>query len=288
MEPFLLLSIRADDAAADNEYESFRTLAGLSEGDLRRIRLDRRALGDIDLRDWSGIWVGGGPFNYTDPDEKKSPVQRRVEADLSRLLDDVVGVGFPFLGTCYGVGALGRHQGAVLDRRYSEPVGTVRVTLTAAGRRDPVLGELPAEFDAFTGHKEAVSELPEHAVLLATSAACPVQAFRVGAHVYATQFHPELDAAGLSHPGRRVQGRRLLRSEGGRRRSRRWPGAARSATRPRSCARSSGVTAGTEWGPRPGRGEAAGEGAGQRGRAVGRQVQQYRRGQAAGAFAQDR
>jgi GMP synthase (glutamine-hydrolysing) len=61
-----------------------------------------------------------------------------------------------------------------------------------------VLGELPAEFDAFTGHKEAVSELPGHAVLLASSAGCPVQAFRVGAHGYATQFHPELDAAGMS------------------------------------------------------------------------------------------
>jgi GMP synthase (glutamine-hydrolysing) len=34
-------------------------------------------------------------------------------------------------------------------------------------------------------------------VPLASSEACPVQAFRVGANVYATQFHPELDVAGL-------------------------------------------------------------------------------------------
>jgi GMP synthase (glutamine-hydrolysing) len=34
-------------------------------------------------------------------------------------------------------------------------------------------------------------------VRLASSAACPVQAFRVGQHVYATQFHPELDADGI-------------------------------------------------------------------------------------------
>ena len=47
------------------------------------------------------------------------------------------------------------------------------------------------------GHKEAISELPPQAVLLATSPACPVQAFRIGSHVYATQFHPELDVAGL-------------------------------------------------------------------------------------------
>jgi GMP synthase (glutamine-hydrolysing) len=197
VKPILLLSIRADDAAADNEYESFLTLAGLEEDELRRVRLDQRALGDVDLRDWSGIWVGGGPFNYTDPDEKKSLVQRRVEADLNRLLDAVVEADFPFLGACYGVGALGEHQGAVLDRRYSEPVGTVRIALTVAGRSDPLLEGLPGEFDAFTGHKEAIGELPGHAVLLASSDACPVQAFRVGSNVYATQFHPELDAAGL-------------------------------------------------------------------------------------------
>jgi len=197
VQPFLLLSIRADDAAADNEYASFLSLAGLEEGDLRRVRLDRRALGDIDLRDWSGIWLGGGPFNYSDPKESKSEVQRRVEADLRGLLDAVVRADFPFLGACYGIGALGNHQRAVLGRRYAEPVGLVRVALTPPGRRDPVLRELPATFDAFTGHKEAITMLPGHAVLLASSAGCPVQAFRIGSNVYATQFHPELDAEGL-------------------------------------------------------------------------------------------
>jgi GMP synthase (glutamine-hydrolysing) len=197
VKPFLLLSIRAEDAAADNEYASFLSLAGLGEGELRRMRLEQRALGDIDLRDWSGIWLGGGPFNYSDPEEAKSPVQRRVEADLSGLLDGVVRADFPFLGACYGVGALGTHQRGVLGRGHAEPVGPVRVTLTPPGRRDALLRDLPATFDAFTGHKEAISRLPGHAVLLASSASCPVQAFRIGSNVYATQFHPELDVAGL-------------------------------------------------------------------------------------------
>jgi GMP synthase (glutamine-hydrolysing) len=197
VKPFLLLTVRAENAAADNEYDSFLTLAGLKENELHRIRLEQRALGDVDLRDWSGILLGGSPFNYTDADALKTPTQRRVEADLNGLLDRVVSADFPFLGACYGIGALGRQQGAVLDRRFGEPVGAVEITLTAPGRRDPLLGELPATFEAFTGHKEAISRLPAHAVLLASSAGCPVQAFRVGTNVYATQFHPELDVAGL-------------------------------------------------------------------------------------------
>ena len=197
MKPFLLLATRAEDAAADNEYESFLAFSGLGEGSLRRHRLEQRALGNIDLQDWSGIFLGGGPFNASDPEESKSLVQRRVETDLRRLLEKVIGAGFPFLGACYGIGALGSHQGAVVDRRYAEPVGAVTVTLTREGRQDPLLADLPVTFDAFVGHKEAISVLPHHAVLLARSPECPVQAFRIGPHVYATQFHPELDAAGL-------------------------------------------------------------------------------------------
>jgi len=197
VKPFLLLAIRAEDAAADNEYDSFLSLSGLGEGELRRVRLEQHALGRVDLGDWSGIMLGGGPFNYSDPEELKTPVQRRVEADLAGLLDQVVSADFPFLGACYGIGALGRYHGAAVDRRFAEPVGAVEITMTPAGRRDPLFGELPAAFQAFTGHKEAVSHLPSAAVLLASSAGCPVQAFRVGGNVYATQFHPELDVAGL-------------------------------------------------------------------------------------------
>lgn len=197
MKPFLLLATRADDAAADNEYASFLAFAGLDESALHRVRLEAGPLGDLDLDDWSGIFLGGGPFNSSDPEHAKSPVQRRVEADLRGLLDHVIAADFPFLGACYGIGTLGSHQGAVIDRQYAEPVGAVQVTLTPHGRADRLLGGLPETFEAFVGHKEAISRLPRHAVLLAGSPTCPVQAFRIGEHVYATQFHPELDVHGL-------------------------------------------------------------------------------------------
>jgi GMP synthase (glutamine-hydrolysing) len=92
---------------------------------------------------------------------------------------------------------IGTHQGGTVDRSYSEPISRVPVSLTAEGRDDPLLADLSATFEAFVGHKEAIRELPAHAVRLASSPACPVQAFRVGRNVYATQFHPELDIDGL-------------------------------------------------------------------------------------------
>src|SRR4029079_9355997 len=195
--PFLLLSIRADDAAADNEYAAMMRFAGLDTSGMHRIRMTHRSLGEIDLADWSGIILGGGPYNVSDAADSKSQTQQRVESELLPLIARIVDGDFPFLGCCYGVGTLGSVVGATIEHTYSEPVGAVTITLTPTGRDDQLFADLPDAFDAFGGHKEAVAALPSHGVSLPSSASCPVQAFRVGDNVYATQFHPELDADGM-------------------------------------------------------------------------------------------
>ncbi len=197
VKPFLLLATRAEDAAADDEFAAVLRHGGLRPDQVRRVRLEAGPLPRVDLDDYSGVIVGGSPFNSSDPDDEKSATQRRVEAELAVLLDEIVDRDFPFLGACYGVGTLGSHQGALIDNTHGEPVGPAVIELTDAGRADPLLAGVPDRFDAFVGHKEAVARLPEHAVVLASSAACPVQMFRVREHLYATQFHPELDLAGL-------------------------------------------------------------------------------------------
>jgi len=198
VRPFLFLSIRAEDVAAEEEYSAMLRCCGLSERQLRRVRLERGSLDPVDLDHWSGIILGGGPFQVSDPESVKSAMQHRVEADLAALLDRVVRLDFPFLGACYGIGTLGRHQGAVVDRTYGEPLGGTFIELTSAGWCDPLLHVAGSPFGVYCGHKEAIRALPQHAVALATSPACPVQAFRIGSRVYATQFHPELDLAGLA------------------------------------------------------------------------------------------
>ncbi|GEN80046.1 glutamine amidotransferase [Actinotalea fermentans] len=197
MKPFVLLATRAEDEAADDEYEAMLRFGGLSSAQLRRIRLEAGPMPPIDLAEVSGVIVGGSPFTTSDPPEKKTQVQVRVEAELAALTREVLARETPFLGACYGVGTLGVVAGGVVDGTYAEPVGAVPVTLTDAGRADPVFGVLPRTFDAFVGHKEAVTVPPPGAVVLATSPGCPVQAFRLGSHQYATQFHPELDVAGI-------------------------------------------------------------------------------------------
>jgi len=113
-------------------------LAGLAPSGLRRIRLTHNSLGPIDLAGWSGIILGGGPYNVSDAPDSKSATQQRVESELLPLIGRVVDRDFPFLGCCYGVGTLGSVVGATVGRTYSEQVGAVTITLTPAGRADPL------------------------------------------------------------------------------------------------------------------------------------------------------
>jgi GMP synthase (glutamine-hydrolysing) len=201
VKPFLLVATRADDDVADAEYQAILHFGGLSAAQLVRVRLESAPLEELmpglDLAEFSGVILGGSPFTSTDPPGEKSPVQLRVEDELDRLIGDVLKHDVPFLGACYGVSTLGRYLGGVLDRTFAEPVGAVLVSRTADGAADPLLAGLPETFLAFVGHKEALRAVPPGAVLLAGSAACPVQMFRAGEHQYATQFHPELDVPGL-------------------------------------------------------------------------------------------
>jgi len=197
VKPFLLLATRPEDEAADDEYVGFLQAGHLAAEQLHRVRLEAAPMPPIDLADYSGIIVGGSPFNASDPPEVKTPVQRRVERELGGLLDRILAEDYPFLGACYGIGLLTSHLNGVLGGTWAEGVGPTWISLTDEGAADQLFGRLPPSFEAFVGHKEACSRLPAGAVLLATGSACPVQAFRVGRNVYATQFHPELTNAGI-------------------------------------------------------------------------------------------
>lgn len=107
--------------------------------------------------------------------------------------------GVPTFASCWGFQAMARAMGGsvVHDLQRAE-VGTHPLELTDAGRADPVFGPLGSPFLAQMGHEDLVETLPDGAVLLASSPRTTNQAFRfAGKPIYCTQFHPELDRAGL-------------------------------------------------------------------------------------------
>ncbi|MEU2035459.1 glutamine amidotransferase [Nocardia amamiensis] len=197
-KPYLLLQLRPEREAADDEYRAVLRFSQLDTDELVRIHMDE-ALPDIDLANFSAVIVGGGPSNVSYPADRKYDYQERFEPKLRELVTEVIATDFPYFGACYGLSILADVLGGeVSDRRYAETAGAQTMILTDEGSKDPLLSDIPRSFRAFVGHKEACQEVPPGADLLAESAGCPVQMVRVGQNIYATQFHPELDSHGLA------------------------------------------------------------------------------------------
>lgn len=200
MRPFLILQLRPEREVSDDEYRAFLVKGGLADEEVLRVELDRERLpASLDLADFSGVIVGGGPGCVSDPGGAKSATEQRIEDTVMGLMPEITANDVPFMGCCYGIGILAHHLGAEVSKaRYGEPVGPVECTLTEDGRADPLLAGAPEAFQAFVGHKEAVQALPPGCVHLVASDPCPFQMIRYGRNVYATQFHPEADAANFA------------------------------------------------------------------------------------------
>jgi GMP synthase (glutamine-hydrolysing) len=194
-KPVLFLQLRPEDITADSEYACFLKYGQLKAEDTRRLRIEKTGIPDnLELDDYSAIIVGGSPFDISTPENKKSGIQKKIEADFKCLLEQVVSRDFPFLGACSGNGLLGLYLGTAITTKYGEAVGCVTLDITDAGSKDKLLAGFPDQVDVLLGHKEACDATPEGAILLMTGSDCPVQMFRVGENVYATQFHPEGDS----------------------------------------------------------------------------------------------
>ncbi|MDK3074915.1 glutamine amidotransferase [Sedimentitalea sp. JM2-8] len=196
MKPFLILQLRPETDAADDEFAAILRKCALPAGRARRIRLDCEDLpAGLDVTDYAGVIVGGGPGCVSDPPDRKTAMDIRIETQIMGLMPQITDRDHPFMGCCYGLGILAHHLGGEVSKaRFGEPVGPSDCTLTEEAANDPLTAGLPAAFQSFVGHKEAVQALPPGCVHLVRSEPCPFQMVRFGRNVYATQFHPEADA----------------------------------------------------------------------------------------------
>jgi len=117
---------------------------------------------------------------------------------LERALDamrEIHHLAKPTFASCWGFQAMARAMGGrCINDLPNAEVGTIELRLTKAGRDDPLFSQLPPTFTAQAGHEDHVDRLPPDAILLASSARVPEQAFRFADRpIYCTQFHPELD-----------------------------------------------------------------------------------------------
>ena len=142
------------------------------------------------LPDWRGfdaIIAMGGPMSVND-----DAMLPWLTAE-KRWVRQAVLAGQPYWGVCLGAQLLAASLGARVYAGPKPEVGIMPVYLTSAAHDDPVFSGLPHELLTFQWHGETF-DLPDGAVLLATSPAYPNQAFRWKKKAYGIQFHVEISA----------------------------------------------------------------------------------------------
>jgi GMP synthase-like glutamine amidotransferase len=113
---------------------------------------------------------------------------------LARLMAAYTAADKPVLGICLGAQVLARAFGADNQIGTAPEFGWRDVTLTDAGRADPVLAGTEAAFPIFQWHSDTFT-LPAGATHLAASPAAQNQCLRIGRATYGMQFHFEASRA---------------------------------------------------------------------------------------------
>jgi GMP synthase (glutamine-hydrolysing) len=176
------------------QHVPFEGPGSIAEAASRRgleLRLCHPYLGDAlpSQQDIDGLVVMGGPMGVHDTAEHPH-LARELE-----LIAALVRAERPVLGVCLGAQLLAHALGARVYRGEQAEVGCGSVSLTGAGRADPVLGSLDAEVLPVVHWHQDTFDLPHDASWLARSELFPHQAFRIGERAYGLQFHIEVNRA---------------------------------------------------------------------------------------------
>jgi GMP synthase (glutamine-hydrolysing) len=124
-----------------------------------------------------GLILSGGPASvYAD--------------DAPRLDPELLELGIPILGICYGMQLLARELGGRVEQAEVGEFGRSRLSVSTNGR---LLAGTPCEQTCWMSHRDTVFSPPPGFIALAASSASPVAAFESEQRaVYGIQFHPEV------------------------------------------------------------------------------------------------
>ncbi len=142
----------------------------------------------LDSFDW--LVVMGGPMGVHD--DGRYPWLKEEKA----FLKGAVQAGKVILGICLGAQLLAHALGARVQKNIHKECGWFPVSLTPIGWDSPIFKALPPTFEALHWHGDMFL-LPEGAFHIASSEACPYQAFVYEDRVIGLQFHLESTPEGL-------------------------------------------------------------------------------------------
>ena len=182
MKPILILDCYLDDFGCP---PAFRPPAPYQHEWLQTAHIAIEKI-PIDARSFSAIVISGSAASVLD----EAPWSLAVES----LIESAHAQKTPLFGVCYGHQLIAKKLFGACHKAHTPEVGWFDVSMTRAGQSASApTASLPANFTCFLSHYDEVRD-PQHPnfEVLATSADCPVQSFRVkDAPIFGVQFHAE-------------------------------------------------------------------------------------------------
>jgi GMP synthase (glutamine-hydrolysing) len=132
---------------------------------------------EVRRRKPKGVILSGGPASVYSP-------------DAPPLDPELLNLGVPVLGICYGMQLLAKELGGRVESAEIGEYGRSQLTVHDHGT---LLKDQPDEQPAWMSHRDTVYTPPEGATALASSTASPVAAFEAPDRgLYGIQYHPEV------------------------------------------------------------------------------------------------
>lgn len=162
---------------------------------------------DVEEYDW--LVIVGGPMGIYDETEHPWLIKEKL------AIRDAIEANKIVLGICLGAQLLADVLGAKVYKNQYKEIGWWNIQLSDD---DNFLNtDKESEYSIFHWHGDTF-DLPEDSVLLASSAACKNQAFRLGENVLALQFHFEVTEKNLKrmleHGVSELNGGKYIQSAG--------------------------------------------------------------------------
>lgn len=108
------------------------------------------------------------------------------------LIAAFAAAGKPVVGVCLGAQLIGEALGAAFEHSPDKEIGTFPITLTTAGRDNPMFAHFGDTLDVGHWHND-MPGLTADATVIAHSEGCPRQIVQYGPLVYGFQCHMELN-----------------------------------------------------------------------------------------------
>ncbi len=185
---YLLLQARKwDDPMIQHEIECFQRSLNCTEKEIHSLDIIRDSFNMDSFKEFNVFFIGGsGDYSIA----HGGKWMKKVLNTMNYLYENSK-ITF---ASCWGFQAMAKARGGIVvnDLKRAE-LGTIQLSLTKEGEKDPVFKTLPSKFLAQMGHEDIVDQLPKDAILLASSDKVHNEAFKFKEKpIYGTQFHPEL------------------------------------------------------------------------------------------------